>query len=170
MKIVTKTGDTGKTSLLGGQRVKKYDVRVRAYGEVDELQAHLGVCIAQGLATDLLAELESIQRSLFLISADLADGRDEKKFYTLPEHLEQLETFLTPRLEKLPELKSFIVPGASLTGSLFHVARTICRRAERSVVEVGDKYPDNFNSLLITYLNRLADYLFCLAFEADHSK
>ncbi|MBQ7529401.1 cob(I)yrinic acid a,c-diamide adenosyltransferase [bacterium] len=170
MKIVTKTGDMGETSLIGGQRVKKYDLRVKAYGEIDELQAHLGMCIAQNLSGELSAELKDIQKTLFSLSADLADGRKEKKFYTLPEDLERLEKFLAPRLERLPELKSFVTPGASVVGSLFHVARTVCRRAERSAVEVGDLHPENFNPLLIIYLNRLADYLFCLAFDADHSK
>jgi cob(I)alamin adenosyltransferase len=177
MKIYTKTGDDGSTGLFGGQRVQKDDLRVAAYGSVDELNSALGVARAAGPANqpeavtagvdDLLAQL---QADLFVLGADLATPRGrEKEANYLPRvdgaMVEKLEMHIDSFEEKLPALKKFILPGGSPLGSALHFSRTICRRAERATVTLGDS--EDIGSTPIQYLNRLADLLFVLARYAN---
>jgi cob(I)alamin adenosyltransferase len=166
MKIYTKTGDAGETGLFGGGRVPKDDPRVRAYGEVDELNAALGLAVAldpKELGTDAL---QAIQRDLFGIGAELAtpDSRKVKTPVTA-EQVQVLEQLIDKYDAGLPPLKNFILPGGTPKAAAFHLARTTCRRAERSVVTLS--HAQQLNPLIIHYLNRLSDLLFMLARAAN---
>jgi len=170
VKIYTKTGDSGDTSLFDNTRVSKADSRVDAYGEVDELNACLGAARAAGVGIDLAASLESIQKDLFALGARLADPsvriapRITKAAITV-EAVERLEQ-LIDRLEiEMPPLRSFILPGGSIGGALLHLARTVCRRAERRVIALGSGVVD---PILVVYLNRLSDLLFVMARAVNH--
>jgi cob(I)alamin adenosyltransferase len=170
VKIYTKTGDTGETSLFDKTRVSKADPRVDAYGEVDELNACLGAARAARLDADLTAVLEQIQSELFAVGARLADpssriaARVEKAAVTSAE-VEQLESLIDRLETQLPPLRRFILPGGSSAGALLHLARTVCRRAERRVVGLGAGAVD---PVIVTYLNRLSDLLFVMARVANH--
>ena len=170
MKIYTKTGDTGQTSLFDKSRVSKADPRVEAYGEVDELNACLGAARAARLDADLTAVLEQIQSELFAVGARLADpssriaARVEKVTVSNAE-VEQLEAMIDRLEAQLPPLRRFILPGGSTAGALLHLARTVCRRAERRVVGLGAEAVD---PVIVTYLNRLSDLLFVMARVANH--
>ena len=170
MKIYTRTGDAGETSLFGNSRVSKADARVDAYGEVDELNACLGAARAALPAGDLTAIIESVQRELFAIGARLADPSSKiaarvTKAAITPADVERLEQAID-RLElELPPLRRFILPGGGQGGALLHLARTVCRRAERRVVALG---PDAVERVVIVYLNRLSDLLFVMARAANH--
>ena len=170
MKIYTRTGDAGETSLFGNSRVSKADARVDAYGEVDELNACLGAARAALPAGDLTAVIESVQRELFAIGARLADPSSKiaarvTKAAITPADVERLEQAID-RLElELPPLRRFILPGGGQGGALLHLARTVCRRAERRVVALG---PDAVERVVIVYLNRLSDLLFVMARAANH--
>ena len=165
MKIYTKTGDSGETSLFDNTRVSKADSRVDAYGEVDELNACLGAARAAGIGSDLAASLESIQKDLFALGARLADpsariaSRVTKAAIT-EDAVGRLEQLIDQLEAETPPLRSFILPGGSLGGALLHLARTVCRRAERRVVALGSNVVDR---VLIVYLNRLSDLLFVMA-------
>ncbi len=172
MKIYTKTGDVGETSLFGGQRVWKDDLRVDAYGTVDELNALLGFAVNQ-LKNDEVKDLaREIQNDLFTIGSDLATPieKDDTKF-PIPRVEEKFIKKLEDKIDqfdgKNPPLKEFILPGGTAGSSLLHYARTVCRRAERKVValskdvEIGGK--------IIVYLNRLSDLLFVLARYENYS-
>lgn len=166
MKIVTKTGDTGETSLIGGQRVFKDDPHLAACGSIDELSAALGVCLSLAPPSPWREELEEIQRTLFLLAADLASPELSTNFYLTTNHVKQLEEKLQPHLQTLPEQNCFILNGGGQCGSFLHLARTICRRAERECVTLkrlksSEQHP--FNDSLIVYINRLSDYLFAAA-------
>ena len=168
MKIYTKTGDTGETSLLGGTRVKKYDNRIEACGSIDELNAHIGLAMSQlplGLS-ELEPELQTIQGHLFQIGAALAYDRQKKiKAIKISSIEKETVLWLEQRIDEysneLPRLKQFILPGGAVTASQFQVARSVCRRAERRVVELGSR--EALSPELLAYLNRLSDYLFTLA-------
>ena len=168
MKIYTKTGDGGDTSLFDNTRVSKADSRVDVYGEVDELNACLGAARAAGVGSELAAALELIQKDLFALGARLADPSARiaprvTKAAITAEAVERLEQ-LIDRLEAgTPSLRSFILPGGSLGGALLHSARTVCRRAERRVIALGDVDP-----ILVVYLNRLSDLLFVMARSVNH--
>ena len=154
MKIYTKTGDQGTTALFGGQRVSKADLRVDAYGTVDELNSYLGLLFEE----DLIVE---IQDKLFTIGAILATEPGNTKVKT--PHLSEadivvLEKAIDKMEESLEPMKHFILPGGHQKVSFCHIARTVCRRAERIVVALNDVDP-----LVIKYLNRLSDYLFVLS-------
>jgi len=170
VKIYTKTGDTGETSLFDKTRVSKADPRVEAYGEVDELNACLGAARAARLDADLTAVLEQIQSELFAVGARLADpssriaARVEKVTVSNAE-VEQLEALIDRLDAQLPPLRRFILPGGSTAGALLHLARTVCRRAERRVVGLGAEAVD---PVIVTYLNRLSDLLFVMARVANH--
>ena len=170
MKIYTKTGDAGETSLFDNSRVSKADARVDAYGEVDELNACLGAARAAGVDPDIGAVLESIQRDLFAVGARLADpssriaGRVTKAAVSDAQVL-QLEQTIDRLESELPPLRRFILPGGSAAGALLHLARTVCRRAERRVVSLG---ADEVEPILVVYLNRLSDLLFVMARAANH--
>jgi cob(I)alamin adenosyltransferase len=168
LKIYTKTGDTGETSLFDNTRVKKGDARVDAYGEVDELNAALGAARAAGLDGDLAGVLEEIQKELFAIGARLADPSHRiaarvTKADVVGTHIARLEATIDRLEENLPPLRRFILPGGSPGGALLHLARTICRRAERRVVSLAAPV----DPVIVVYLNRLSDLLFVMARAAN---
>lgn len=165
MKIYTKGGDTGETSLFDNSRVSKADARVDAYGEVDELNACLGAVLAAGVDRDLAEAVETIQKELFAVGARLADPAARiaarvTKAAVGEAEIARLEATIDRLQIELPPLRRFILPGGSLAGALLHVARTVCRRAERRVVGLG---PDAVDPDVLVYLNRLSDLLFVMA-------
>ena len=165
MKIYTKTGDKGYTSLIGGTRVPKHHLRIESYGTVDELNSYIGLIRDQ---TDLQAEtkelLKEIQDRLFTIGSSLASDPEKSKMKIPDLHekdIELLETEIDTMNEQLPDLKHFILPGGSTSVSFCHIARCVCRRAERITVHLAeDSFVDQKISI---YLNRLSDFLFVLA-------
>ncbi|HEY0670219.1 MAG TPA: cob(I)yrinic acid a,c-diamide adenosyltransferase [Sphingobacteriaceae bacterium] len=164
MKIYTKTGDKGYTSLIGGTRVPKYHLRIETYGTVDELNSYIGLVRDQALSIHQKTMLKEIQDRLFTIGASLASDPEKSKM-KIPDlknsDIELLEQEMDKMNEELPELKHFILPGGSTTVSFCHIARCICRRAERLTVQLNEEsFVDN---TVIIYLNRLSDYLFTLA-------
>ncbi len=167
MKIYTKTGDVGETSLLGGGRVSKHDVRVEAYGDVDEVNSALGAALAAAPAEFEAALLESIQRDLFAIGGQLASPDPAKVAKALAKaqiderRIAALEAAIDRATAELPPLAAFVLPGGTPKAALLHLARTICRRAERSVVALHERTP--VAPVLLIYLNRLSDLLFTLA-------
>lgn len=171
MKIYTKTGDDGSTGLIGGRRVRKSDLRLDVYGTADELCATVGWA-AVGAADDLVARLRAVQDDLFVIGSHLATPEDEPPAKTawLPavraDMVERLEREIDAADAELPPLKSFILPGGTETSARLHVARTVCRRAERLLVALSADHP--VNPTIVTYLNRLSDWLFTQARLANH--
>lgn len=164
MRIYTKTGDDGTTALLGGRRVPKDHPRVQAYGEVDELNALLGLALVHLVSHDRLQEmLRHLQRTLFIVGAELATPPDRQPPVepVTESHVHQLEKWIDEMEQNLPTLRHFILPGGSAGAATLHVARTVCRRAERRVVTLFRSEPGNAN--IITYLNRLGDLLFVMA-------
>lgn len=167
MKIYTRTGDQGDTGLFGGARVRKNDPRVEAYGTVDELNAHIGMARSLELAAVVGEPLQRIQSELFTLGAELACA---------PSHLGKLrmrlideedvlrfEAEIDEHESSLPPLSQFILPAGSPAGAALHVARTVCRRAERRCLELSDVRPE-----ILRYLNRLSDLLFVFARRACH--
>ena len=162
MKIYTKTGDEGETGLFGGGRVPKDDPRVQAYGDVDELNAWIGFAVAIQLPTFESNVLQTIQRDLFQVGAELATPNAANLRTSLDAStVSALESVIDSYDPTLKPLKNFILPGGSPKAAALHVARTVCRRAERSVVTLARK--QQINPLIIHYLNRLSDLLFVLA-------
>jgi len=162
----TRTGDEGKTSLIGGLRVAKYDDRVEAYGTVDELSAFIGVLYDQlGVSTEQKTVLDAVQNKLFTIESHFAlDEKSEvKKMIPVltTEDVAFLEHEIDVMNEQLPELKSFVIPGGNLKASHAHVCRTVCRRAERQGWRLAAQHP--IDVLDLKYLNRLSDYFFVLS-------
>lgn len=163
MKIYTKTGDRGATSLLGGKMVRKDSQRVTACGEVDELNSLLGVIIAETQNKDLIQKLTRVQNELFVLQTVLASSFD------LTIKIPKINAAHTLRLEReidvceksLPNLKNFILPGGGETGSKLHLARTVARRAERSIVTLAST--ERISKHVLSYINRLSDWLFVLA-------
>ena len=169
MKIYTRTGDDGSTSLIGPGRVPKSSARVEAYGSVDELNAALGVAAALDHEGLLATELEVIQAQLFQVGAELAtiDPQALSRLERTSEaDVVQLERWIDRREEDLSPLRSFIVPGGSPLATHLHLARTVCRRAERRVVALQPA--ESIDPVLIRYLNRLADLLFVMARWCNH--
>jgi cob(I)alamin adenosyltransferase len=169
MKLYTRTGDAGQTSLFDGTRVSKHDARVDAYGEVDELNAWLGVVRAAGLDADLDAELVQLQRDLFALGSRLADPAEKiadrvTKASIDDADVERLERFIDRMDAEAPPLRRFILPGGSPAGAALHVARTVCRRAERRMVALTPP----IDPVLLRYVNRLSDLLFALARAVNH--
>ncbi len=164
MKIYTKKGDDGTTGLIGGTRVPKYHLRIESYGTIDELNSYLGLVRDVSPVEDLKAELKFIQDRLFMIGSSLA-ADPEKNNMILPDieeaDIEKLEQSMDRMNEALPELKNFILPGGHQAVSHAHVARCICRRAERLIVHLNANA--EVDPMVIQYLNRLSDYLFMLA-------
>ncbi|MEO9022505.1 MAG: cob(I)yrinic acid a,c-diamide adenosyltransferase [Ginsengibacter sp.] len=166
MKIYTKTGDAGKTSLIGGTKVLKSDTRIEAYGTVDELNSHIGLVSDYCTDTAAVSVLKEIQDRLFTIGAELAC--DPKKDTKLPipdlheSDVELLEKEMDRMDKELPRMKNFILPGGSPAVSFLHIARCVCRRAERCCVALMET-EGSVNPLIIKYVNRLSDYLFMLA-------
>lgn len=163
MKIYTKTGDTGKTSLVEGTRISKGHDRIEAYGTVDELNSFIGLLADQEVNKHRYSLLKSIQDNLFVIGANLASD-PEKRANRIPpvkdEDVILLENAMDEMDESLPELRHFVLPGGHVSVSLAHVARTVCRRAERCVIRLTET--DEVPELVITYLNRLSDFFFVL--------
>jgi cob(I)alamin adenosyltransferase len=169
VKIYTRTGDAGETSLFDGTRVKKNDARVDAYGEVDELNAWLGLACASRLDADLATEVVRIQRDLFALGAQLADPADKiaervTKAALRGDDVAGLEQLIDRLEAELPPLRRFILAGGTPAGAALHVARTVCRRAERRMVALAPPV----DPVLLRYVNRLADLLFVLARAANH--
>ncbi|MCW1929835.1 MAG: cob(I)yrinic acid a,c-diamide adenosyltransferase [Candidatus Kerfeldbacteria bacterium] len=170
MKIYTKTGDKGTTGLFGGERVSKTHARIQAYGNVDELSSHIGVCVALLRETkkqelrELATNCEEVQQRLFVVSSHLATPTEEGRAHLPQLHVswvEDLEHWIDSMEEQLPKLATFIVPGGTVSAAQLHIARTVARRAERSITEVHEhEYVDGS---LIQYMNRLSDFLFVSA-------
>lgn len=163
-KIYTKTGDKGQTSLIGGTRIPKFDIRIEAYGTVDELNSTIGLVRDQQIDDHSKNILIEIQDRLFTIGSLLAVDSSDSKM-NLPQifeaDVELLEKEIDQMNDKLPEMKSFVLPGGHTTVSFCHIARCVCRRAERCVLKLNEKEP--VNELIYKYLNRLSDYLFVLS-------
>jgi cob(I)alamin adenosyltransferase len=164
MKIYTRTGDTGETSLFGGLRVGKNDPRVHAYGDVDELHAQLGVARASGADAEIDAELVRLQRDLFAVGAQLADPAEHvaervSKAVLRDGDVLRLEQTIDRFEAELPPLRNFILAGGCPSGAVLHVARAVCRRAERGMVALQPPV----DAVLLQYINRLSDLLFVLA-------
>lgn len=183
-RIYTKTGDEGQTSLGDGSRVPKTHPRIRAYGAVDELNAVLGVALAQGVPDSIMQHLQAVQNDLYDVGADLCvpepleeddgdyhhhddDGEDAREATTigalrvLESQVEQLEEWIDAAVEKLTPLTSFILPGGNVSAASLHVARTVCRRAEIEVLQLAEF--EEVNPHAVVYLNRLSDLLFVWA-------
>lgn len=171
MKIYTKTGDKGTTALFGGTRVPKHHIRIESYGTVDELNAHIGLLKDQDMDVHYKDLLSHIQDRLFTVGAILATDPDKallksgKERLNIPKisdaNIERLETEMDQMNESLPTMTNFILPGGHQTVSFCHIARCVCRRAERLATALNDLEPIEPNTL--RYLNRLSDFLFVLA-------
>ena len=171
MKIYTKTGDEGETGLFGGDRVSKASLRVETYGEVDELNSVVGWARLAMENAELDALLNQIQSDLFEVGAELASTPERKEKGLMPlieeSQVEMLERAIDHYQEGPPALTSFVLPGGSEGAARFHLARCICRRAERSLVALGEREP--IRGELYRYVNRLSDLLFTLARYATHA-
>jgi cob(I)alamin adenosyltransferase len=168
VKIYTRTGDAGETGLFDGTRVSKADVRVATYGDVDELNAWLGLARVS-LEPHIAGMLEQIQRDLFALGARLADPAHKvaarvTKAAITPDDIARLEGWIDALEQDLPPLRRFILPGGAAGGAALHVARTVCRRAERAMVALCGVEAD-----LLIYVNRLSDLLFVMARAANHA-
>ncbi len=171
MKIYTKTGDKGKTSLFGGTRVPKYNLRIEAYGTVDELNSYIGLIRDQKIDKKTFAVLVKVQNELFTLGAMLATPKDKEKLkngkerLNIPKITKEDINFLEKEIDKmneeLPVMTNFVLPGGHTTVSFCHITRCVCRRAERIVVNLTEE--EEINTITISYLNRLSDYLFVLA-------
>ena len=169
MKIYTKSGDQGETSLLGGQRVPKDALRIEAYGTVDELNSALGIARAQKPSAEVDQILGLIQSDLFILGADLAASGEKRSSAVQPlgrGPVERLEQTIDALDARLSPLTTFIIPGGSPLAAQLHLARTICRRAERHVVRLSKS--EKVDPLCTMYLNRLSDTLFVVARYANH--
>lgn len=170
MKIYTRTGDAGETGLFDGTRVSKADPRVEAYGEIDELNAALGLARASGVDAEVGALLEALQRDLHAVAARLADParriapRVEKASVT-SDRVAALEAHIDRFEAELPPLRRFVLAGGCQAAAVLHLARTICRRAERRIVGLG---PAAADAEILAYVNRLSDLLFVLARVVNH--
>lgn len=172
MKIYTRTGDAGETGLVDGSRVFKDDLRVAAYGDVDELNAVLGVVRAHARDAALEALLLGIQRDLFALGAQLADPSEQvaarkAKAAVAPGRVEELEAAIDAREADLPALRAFVLPGGAPLGAFLHLARTVCRRAERTIVALDRR--QRLDPRIEAYVNRLSDLLFVLARHANQA-
>jgi len=169
MRIYTKTGDAGETGLFGGTRVSKASLRVEAYGEVDELNSVLGMARAEGLAEAHDALLHDVQTHLFNLGAELATAEDAKASLGIAligeDDIAALESAIDAAEAMLAPLKMFVLPGGTRAASALHLARTVCRRAERRVVALAEH--EAVRAACVQYLNRLSDALFVLARAAN---
>ena len=164
-RIYTRGGDKGKTSLGGGQRVAKHALRIEAYGTVDELGSQIGLAIAAGLDAELAETLRRIQNELFHLGSDLCILEEDKQRIPAPQieqrHIDDLEALLDELTAEVGPLENFILPGGAPGAARLHVARTVCRRAERRVVALAEQEPVGEHA--VGYLNRLSDALFVMA-------
>ena len=170
-KIYTKTGDKGGTSLIGGVRVPKNHIRIESYGTVDELNSYIGMVNDMAQNEQINEWLREIQDRLFTVGAVLATNPDKEVKMKLPDLHDADVTWLEEHIDKmnevLPEMRSFILPGGNLASSTCHVARCVCRRAERICVDMQE-HEEVIPPLIIQYLNRLSDFLFVLARYIGH--
>lgn len=174
-KVYTKTGDKGETSLVSGNRVPKGNVRIDTYGEVDELNSYLGLIVTHISEKDVLSKevevFHTIQNNLFNLGSNLACEKEYREKYQLPnlasENVSYLEQQIDRYNEDLESLKNFILPGGSIEASHAHVARTICRRVERKMVNYQYNFPNEIPDFAIEYINRLSDFLFVFARYAN---
>jgi cob(I)alamin adenosyltransferase len=171
-KVYTRTGDDGSTGLGGGQRVPKDSPRIDAYGTVDELSSQIGVAIAAGLDARLAAVLTRVQNDLFNLGSDLCVLEEDKARFPVPgieeRHVTALEQLMDELLEEVPPLENFILPGGAPGAAHLHVARTVCRRAERLLVALGRV--EAIGPWTVRYLNRLSDALFVMARAENHRR
>jgi len=168
-RIYTRTGDGGETGLVGGKRVAKDSLRVKAYGSVDEVNSVLGIARSQIEDRDLDTLLAELQADLFVVGADLASvaGNEQRNLpHISKEKVTVLERIIDRYESELPPLKSFILPGGGRVGAVLHNARTVARRAERSIVTLSKA--EQINDQMLPYMNRLSDLLFVLARVANH--
>ena len=167
-KVYTRTGDDGTTGLGGGQRVRKDSPRIEAYGTVDELNSSIGVALAAGLTPALDERLRGIQNELFHLGSDLCILEADKARLSVPRieerHVAALEKTMDALTDQLPALENFVLPGGAPGAAALHVARTVCRRAERRIVALDPPV----DPVLLRYVNRLSDLLFVLARVANH--
>lgn len=171
-KIYTKGGDKGTTALGGGQRVSKDDLRVAVYGTVDELNSQIGVALAMGLVERLTEELVPIQNELFDLGSDLCFVEEDKEKWSIPQmearHVEKLEALIDEFTAVVGPLENFILPGGGLGAAQLHVARTVCRRAEREASTLARE--QGVGEHVLSYLNRLSDALFVMARFENHQR
>ena len=171
LKIYTKTGDTGNTSLIGGTKVPKSHIRIETYGTVDELNSYVGFCNAQLSDAASKEMLKEIQDRLFTIGSSLACDPDREPLMKIPDLKESDVTILENEIDRmnevLPRMRAFILPGGHMAVSSLHIARCICRRAERLCVHMQQE-SIFVDPLVIKYLNRLSDYLFVLSRYTGH--
>ena len=172
-KIYTRTGDRGETQLVGGQRIPKDAIRVECYGDIDELNSVLGWARSVSMESlkDYQKNMELVQQELFDIGAELATPSNtsaHSKGAICEENWKRLELWIDQAIQDLPELRSFVLPGGSPTNSALHIARAVCRRAERHAVHLSKQ--ENVSTDLLIYLNRLSDYLFALARRSSCSE
>lgn len=170
MKIYTRKGDTGNTSLYGGEKISKNSDRIEAYGTVDELNSILGVALANSPAERTIEILKLLQQDLFVLGADLATPPESKPRIERIKNkdIEHLEAIIDKLQNNLPALKHFILPGGNRCGANLHLARTVCRRAERAAVACYEVNNKQVSKETIIYLNRLSDLLFVLARYENH--
>lgn len=176
MKVYTKTGDKGTTALFGGTRVPKHHIRIESYGTVDELNSHIGLIRDQDINPNYKKILERVQDRLFTLGAILAtdpekavlkNGKDRLNIPRISEYdIELLENEIDSMESELPPMTHFVLPGGHTTVSYCHIARCVCRRAERLSVHLNELEPTD--EMVLTYLNRLSDYLFVLARKLSH--
>ncbi|MBL7739560.1 MAG: cob(I)yrinic acid a,c-diamide adenosyltransferase [Chitinophagaceae bacterium] len=171
LKIYTKTGDKGTTSLIGGTKVSKSHLRIEAYGTVDELNSHIGLCRDLSADEKVRSLLQEIQDRLFTIGSSLACDPVKEPKMRIPDLKEEDVTLLENEIDRMNEslepMKSFILPGGHVAVSQVHIARCVCRRAERCCVRLESE-GTGVESVIIKYLNRLSDYLFVLARYTTH--
>lgn len=164
-KLYTRKGDDGSTALSGGQRVAKDSLRVSAYGTVDELNAAIGMALTAELSDDLSGALRGIQNELFHLGSDLSFREEDKQQFAVPQiekrHLDKLESLIDRYIDEVGPLQNFILPGGCAAAAYLHLARTICRRAERDVVSLARE--EEVGPFALAYLNRLSDALFAMA-------
>lgn len=165
MRVYTRTGDDGTTGLIGGTRVKKFDLRLEAYGTVDELNSWIGLIRSQEISLDDISDLIEIQKNLFIIGAQLATDSSKvdtvTKWECCDEKITSLEKRMDEILDTLPPLTNFLLPGGSNVVSYCHIARTVCRRAERRTYQLSAEI--SVPSDVLRYLNRLSDFLYVLS-------
>lgn len=164
MKIYTRTGDKGETSLFGGKRLPKDAPRIESYGTVDELNSVIGICRSLNNQSEIDSVLENIQQDLFILGTELATPEDSKKSpirLISEEDIFRIEKLIDAFETRLSPLKNFILPGGDQCAAMLHYARTVCRRAERSLVNLDRQ--ESIRPITITYLNRLSDLLFVIA-------
>ncbi len=170
MKIYTHMGDNGETTVIGGKRLAKDDAMIEACGQIDELNSVIGIVIAFSDDAELREMLSGIQRTLFVIGADIATPMGEKiaipRFS--PSKVSDMEALIDKMEQDLPKIESFVLPGGSRTASLMHLARTVCRKAERRMVALNRH--EKVNEAILSYLNRLGDLLFVLARTINYRK